>query len=215
MEHACQRCGTLVEDGAPFCPKCNAPQIRVNAPLTPGTPDDAQPPAQPVPLAPARLHSPATLPAALIAGVTMGILSMLPVVSAGCCLWMILGGILAVNLYQKRAPGLVTGGMGARLGALSGLFGFVVYAIGFVGEVFLFGKAANIREQMMKALQDAAAKNSDPNAQDIARRMATPEGITMIIVIGLLAFLVGFLVFSSIGGTIGAAIFGKRGQQRS
>jgi hypothetical protein len=199
----------MVEDGAPFCPRCNAPQIRVNAaPPAPGTPGNLQPPA--VPLEPPRLHSPATLPSAVIAGITMGILSLVPVVSLGCCLWMVLGGIFAVHLYQRRAPGPVTAGMGARLGALSGLFGFVVYALGFTGQIFLFGHGANIREQMVKALQDAAARNPDPNAQQVAQRMASPEGIAIIIVIGLLAFLVGFLLFSSIGGAIGAAIFGKR-----
>ena len=29
MEHACQHCGTEVEDGRPFCPQCRAPQINV------------------------------------------------------------------------------------------------------------------------------------------------------------------------------------------
>src|SRR5208282_4208970 len=29
VEHACQQCGTAVEDGRPFCPQCRAPQIHV------------------------------------------------------------------------------------------------------------------------------------------------------------------------------------------
>src|SRR6266403_5758814 len=29
VEHPCQQCGTLVEDGRPFCPQCRAPQIHV------------------------------------------------------------------------------------------------------------------------------------------------------------------------------------------
>jgi len=57
MEHSCLQCGTTVGDGSPFCPNCHAPQIKVpvrppTAPvterLTPGTPDDVQPPAEPV-----------------------------------------------------------------------------------------------------------------------------------------------------------------------
>jgi len=57
MEHSCNQCGTTVESGSPFCPNCHAPQIKVpvrppTAPvterLTPGTPDDVQPPAEPV-----------------------------------------------------------------------------------------------------------------------------------------------------------------------
>lgn len=214
VEHFCHKCGASVEDGAPFCPKCSAPQIRVNAatpPLPPGTPGDAQPPAQPVPLRPMKLQSSATLPAALMAGVVMGLLSLIPVVSIGCCLWMLLGGIFAVRLYQNRAPGLVTGGMGARLGALSGLFGFIVYALGFAAQIG-FGRGEGLKSEMIRQLHEAAAKNSDPNAQQVAEKLATPEGIVMILIIGLVAFLFGFLVFGSIGGAVGAAIFGKRQQ---
>ena len=37
MEHPCYKCGASVEDGIAFCPRCNAPQIRVAgaAPLAP------------------------------------------------------------------------------------------------------------------------------------------------------------------------------------
>src|SRR5688572_9464475 len=31
MEHPCHQCGTSIADGVPFCPHCNAPQIRVAA----------------------------------------------------------------------------------------------------------------------------------------------------------------------------------------
>ena len=46
-----------MEDGHPFCPKCHAPQIKVpvrpptapvTEPLPPGTPEDVQPPAEPM-----------------------------------------------------------------------------------------------------------------------------------------------------------------------
>ncbi len=217
VEHFCQQCGAAVEDGAPFCPKCNAPQIRVNAGGTndpsfpPGTPGQLQPPAQPVPLGPSKLHSSAMLPAALMAGAIMGVLSSIPVVSVGCCLWMIVGGILAVRFYQNRAPGMVTGGMGARLGALSGLIGWVIYAVVLAAQL-AFGRGAGLKAEMIRQLQEAAAKNPDPNAQQVAQRLATPEGITMILIVGLFAFLFGFLIFGSIGGAVGAALFGKRQQ---
>src|SRR4030088_2291784 len=29
VEHPCQKCGTMVEDGRPFCPQCRTPQIHV------------------------------------------------------------------------------------------------------------------------------------------------------------------------------------------
>lgn len=203
----------MIEDGAAFCPKCNAPQIRVNAatpPLPPGTPGELQPPAQPVPLGSTKLRSSATLPAAAMAGVIMGLLSLVPVVSVGCCLWMILGGMLVVRFYQSRAPGIVTGGMGARLGALSGVFGFVVFAIGTAVKIAFGGDA--LKQEMVRQLHESAARNPDPNAQQITERLTTPEGLTLLLVLVLIAFFVGFILFSSIGGAIGAAVFGKRQQ---
>src|SRR5437588_3912412 len=35
VEHPCKQCGTLIEDGRPFCPQCRAPQIHVHV----ATPD--------------------------------------------------------------------------------------------------------------------------------------------------------------------------------
>src|ERR1700719_2072085 len=34
VEHPCQKCGTAVEDGRPFCPQCRAPQIHVQVAIS-------------------------------------------------------------------------------------------------------------------------------------------------------------------------------------
>ena len=41
---------------------------------------------------------------ALIGGVALGILSAIPFVSTCCCLWALLGGLLATYLYVKNSP---------------------------------------------------------------------------------------------------------------
>ena len=66
---------------------------------------------------------------ALIAGAVAGILSGLPIVSAGnclCCLWIIGGAVLAVNLLAKNTVGGLTSGDGAIVGALTGIVAAVV-----------------------------------------------------------------------------------------
>src|SRR5271166_781379 len=74
---------------------------------------------------------------ALLAGAGAGILSVVPIVKLGCCLWLLGAGALVVVLYQRRTPGtLITPGMGMRLGALTGVFAFVVYAVE-IGRAFL------------------------------------------------------------------------------
>jgi hypothetical protein len=68
---------------------------------------------------------------ALIAGVAIGLLAHLPVlnlINCFLCLWVWVGGFLAVFLYQRSQPvgsGL-TGAQGAGLGALSGLIGVFI-----------------------------------------------------------------------------------------
>ncbi|MGC2110860.1 MAG: hypothetical protein WA655_15170, partial [Candidatus Korobacteraceae bacterium] len=62
---------------------------------------------------------------ALLSGIGAAVLSAIPIVSVGCCLWMLGAGALAVGLYQKQVPGTtITPGMGMRVGALAGVFGF-------------------------------------------------------------------------------------------
>jgi hypothetical protein len=76
--------------------------------------------------------------AALIAGVGIGVLGNLPVlnlINCFLCLWVWVGGILAVFLYRRLEHGAadLTGAQGAGLGALAGLIGafvgVVVYAL--------------------------------------------------------------------------------------
>src|SRR5262245_49741330 len=66
---------------------------------------------------------------ALIGGGLLGVLSVIPFVSAVnlcCCLWAILGGMLATYLYVKSSPTPATAADGAVLGALAGVVGAVV-----------------------------------------------------------------------------------------
>ena len=66
---------------------------------------------------------------ALLGGVVIGMLSALPVISMGncvCCLWVILGGMVATYLLQQAQPTPVEGVDGAIAGLLAGLVGAVV-----------------------------------------------------------------------------------------
>ena len=77
-------------------------------------------------------QKPEYLRPALIAGVVAGALSGLPFVSAGnclCCLWIVGGAALAVNLLAKNSGGVLTSGDGAIVGALTGIVAAVVDAL--------------------------------------------------------------------------------------
>ncbi len=66
---------------------------------------------------------------ALIAGAVAGVLSGLPLVSSGnclCCLWIVGGSVLAVNLLAKHTAGVLTSGDGAIVGAFTGIVAAVI-----------------------------------------------------------------------------------------
>ena len=62
----------------------------------------------------------------LIAGGVGGLLSAAPIVSIGCCLWVLAAGALSVLFYRNRAAISVPTGMGARLGAVTGMIASLV-----------------------------------------------------------------------------------------
>lgn len=230
MEHSCHQCGAAVEEGTAFCPQCGAPQIRVavqeepaSPPLPPGTPDDAQPPAEPVALgpeppegapAPARIEWSQAIPAAATAGIILALAWVLP--PLGFILWVVAAGLVGVTFYRRRVPaGGLTPRMGARIGVISGLFGFAVFALLLAMELLARG-GGKFRELVQQVLQQAAARNADPRAQQAVQQMMTPAGLAFLVTFAMVIFLVVFLLFSAAGGALGAwLIGGKAGSRRN
>lgn len=228
MDHPCHRCGATLEEGVPFCSQCGAPQIRVTPPasadltpatppLPPGTPYEIQPPAQPVSLGPVQAQPidwSQALPAAALAGSLIAIGTLIPIVSVGCCLWMLLGGALSVVFYRRRKAGMVvTRGMGARLGLVTGLLGFFIYAFLEAIRIAVFRLGDTMRSAMRQAIERSAAQSPDPRAQEILQWMLSPAGLAVILTIFIVMFFLAFLVFSAAGGALGAALWGQKETQ--
>src|SRR5262245_17975922 len=60
----------------------------------------------------------------------MGVLSALPIVSAGnicCCLWVVSGGLVAAYVFQQNQTAPLSPSDGALVGLLAGLFGAVIH----------------------------------------------------------------------------------------
>ncbi|MEK6630493.1 MAG: DUF5518 domain-containing protein, partial [Acidobacteriota bacterium] len=91
-------------------------------------------------------------------GVFLGVLSALPFVSVGnlcCCLWVILGGVVAAYVLQSNTPEPITLGDGALVGLLSGIFGAVVYAIvGLPVSLLLGPMQQRLVQQLLESNQD-------------------------------------------------------------
>lgn len=155
------------------------------------------------------------LPITVTVGLASAVVSLAPYVSLGCCLWLLAAGAISVVLYAGRPlASPVDTGAGARIGAVAGLFGYLFFglflAIWLALQRLLLHRAQDFRNAIRDALMQAAARNPNPQASEIAQRMATPEGIAMIITLTLVAFFFGFIIFSAIGGMIGAAVAPKK-----
>jgi hypothetical protein len=183
--------------------------------MTPGTPGELQPPAEPVPVgqpgprAPAAIDWSQALPAALAAGVLLAISWVIPF--AQYLLWTLAGGALCVLFYARRRPGAaITPAMGARLGATAGLIGFAFFSVILAVQLLLLGGGGKLRDQLQEMVRQSAAHNPDPRVQEMIQRMSSPEGLAVMITLGMVMFLVGFVAFCAAGGAVGARLFGRR-----
>jgi hypothetical protein len=230
VEHACYKCRATVEEGVPFCPHCGAPQIRVSLPETvtdlsvapasdelrppPPTPSTSPwgPPRAPlVPREPIQWNQ--VWQGALLAGVGAALLSSLPFLALGSLLWLLIAGALTVSMYQRRVPSaIVRPGMGMRIGALAGVFAFVITAI---LSTALFATEGNqLRQVMEEQLRASMAKAPDPRSAEILQqfiaKLGTPEGLATFFLWVMAFIAVIFIIFSAAGGALGASLSARR-----
>ncbi len=143
---------------------------------------------------------------ALYGGLLLGVLSALPIISLGnvcCCLWVLSGGAVAAYILQANQPTPITPGDGAVVGLLAGVIGSIV-------QLFVSIPVS----LMMGPIQGRIAERILENAGDIPENVrpmmdALRHGGFSVIgaVLGFMVFLCIALVFSTLGGLIGAAIF--------
>jgi uncharacterized protein involved in cysteine biosynthesis len=128
---------------------------------------------------------------------------------------MLGAGALCVSLYQKQAPdALITPGMGMKLGALAGVFGFVFNAVVSTARFVALRSSGNLRQAMQEQMQKQMASNPDPKVQEMMRQMLdwinTPQGAVTMIVFALLLTALLFVLFTAAGGALGASMSGRR-----
>lgn len=137
------------------------------------------------------------------------LLSGLP--QLGFLAWMVGGGMLAVVIYRRRQHlGPMTAGLGARLGAMAGLMGFVIFGLLSLVQMLAMRGTGQLQATLEQALKASAARSGNPEAQQMVQQFLSPEGMRTLIILGILLMLMLFLALSSLGGAIAATISGKR-----
>jgi hypothetical protein len=144
---------------------------------------------------------------ALVGGVVLGLLSVIPfvnVVNVCCCLWAILGGMLATFLYVKNSPTPATPADGAILGALAGVVGALISLI--LGIPISLAMGPTMRNLVIDLLARV-----DPRQAELMREQIEAAGSSIgPVIINALILAVLLFVFSIIGGLLGVPIFEKR-----
>jgi hypothetical protein len=212
MQSDCYRCGSPIEGQIAFCSACGAPQIRVSKAIEQPTEATESPESH----LPSREEGPASTPpagahfttgiewryflrfAAPLAAVT----GMLTVDLRPLSLFVLLpaGLVWAISRYRQQRPGRLRSGQGARMGAVMGLlsFGFFLLAIAF--------NPAKYRDIMVGNLHEVAARNPDPQTQQVLQWFATPDGMFTFAAIALCTVLAAFLVVGMSSGALAVAL---------
>lgn len=156
--------------------------------------------------------APAKLQPALLGGLAMGVLSVLPIINIPncCCLWVVFGGGLAAYLMQQNHPEPISAGDGAIVGLLAGVIGAVIWAGLSIPIGLLVGP-------LQGAFIERMLENASDIPPELRAMLENMRGNGIAMGIGTIAAFFGMLVigtgigavFGTIGGILGAVIFRK------
>jgi hypothetical protein len=157
------------------------------------------------------LVAPAKAQPALYAGIAIGVLSALPIISLGncvCCMWVVGGGMLAVYLMQQNYPYSVTTADGALVGLMAGAIGGAIAALLSIPLMMAMGP---FQQQVFNRI----AENPDipEQTRDLIRSIGASGAmgglIALKVVIGLAQACI-MAIFGLLGGLLGVALFKKK-----
>jgi ABC-type phosphate transport system permease subunit len=151
--------------------------------------------------------APAKLQPALLGGVTIGVLSALPVINLAncCCAWILFGGALAAYLMQQNHPDPIQVGDGAIAGLLAGVIGAFVWLI--VSVPISTALAPFQSEMAGRVVRDAT--DMAPELRALFENLSGAPAIGIGLIFGFVVMLFVSSVFGMIGGLFGALMFKK------
>lgn len=196
----CKQCGTELPDHARFCLQCGASIV----------PPQEEPPS-PVPVQAGPKPELDFVQPALTGGMFLGFLSSIPFISAGnciCCMWVLLGGGIAVMMLTKQRPSGIAYGDGAFAGVLSGLFGAVV---GTIVQMSFRAMASRLFESQQQQFEQVLNQlGAEGPLRDWILRAASGEISAATLAFTFFTNLLAYSLFAMIGGILTVAILEKR-----
>jgi hypothetical protein len=142
----------------------------------------------------------------------MGVLSALPLIGAAnacCCLWFVIGGLIASYTLQQDQSTPITPGDGAMVGLLAGLLGAVVATLVSIPIDLVMGPMSR---EMLRGL--AESNDLPPNIRGLIENMLQNNAGAVGFVLARAAAFVMYVLlggfFSTLSGLLGAVLFSRR-----
>ena len=151
--------------------------------------------------------APAKFQPALLGGVTIGVLSALPVINLAncCCAWILFGGALSAYLMQQNHPEPIQIGDGAVVGLLAGIVGAFVWLI--VSVPISTALAPFQSDMAGRIIRDAG--DMAPEMRAVFENFGGAPAIGLGLIFGFFVMLCVSTVFGMLGGLFGALMFKK------
>jgi hypothetical protein len=191
----CKQCGVNLPDGAKYCLQCGTP-VQSDEPPAPA--------GQPGPLPELDFVQPA-----LTGGMFLGLLSSIPIISAGCCIWVPLGGAIGSVLLLRQRPSGIAYGDGAFVGVLGGLAGAVVGTIIQMSERVIALRFFGTQQQQIEDIFKQFGVAEGP-WKDWAMRVFSGEVSALTVGFTFFSNLLIYSLFAMVGGILAIAIINRR-----
>jgi hypothetical protein len=150
------------------------------------------------------------LRAAIYAGLVAAVLASIPLRPA-FLFALPIGGVIAVILYRRSAIGLEPSTrFGFKLGALTGLFAFVILLVLLAIGTLAPSGQNELRQTMLQTLKQVQERAADPQSRQMVDYLMTSQGMATIMIASFILLAIFFVLLSGIGGAAAASFFRRK-----
>jgi hypothetical protein len=93
---------------------------------------------------------------------------------------------------------------------VTGILGGGIFAALLSIGTVLFHAWDTIRAKLIEVVEQTAARNPDPQAQQALEFFKSSDGIVLLLTTALIGTLMAFVIFSGVGGALGAALLRRK-----